>query len=133
MRPEPQQSLGERVALGGDHAPFAGGEGFVTVLDADGDVIVDTEMYSWQVSDDGSTIAAMDLDGVVRGFDGATGEILWTNDQVVSMLGAETFGVGDQMIFAGRPEHTVAAVSISSGETLMIPRSFDNLTVRYAG
>ena len=118
---------------GGTTLYFTGGEGFVKVLDADGGVILDTDMYSWQVSDDGSIIAAMDLDGVVRGYDGVTGEILWTNDEVVSMLGAETFGVGDRMIFAGRAEPTVAVVSISSGETLVTPTAFDNLFVRYAG
>ncbi len=105
----------------------------VTLLDATGSLIVDTDGWSWQISDDGSIFTAMDTDGVVRGFDTESGETRWTNEEVITLLGAETFIVGDRLVFAGGPEPKVAAVRMSSGETLVNPTPFDSLFVRYAG
>ncbi len=112
---------------------FTGGEGFVTVLDGDGNVIIDTDMLSWQVSEDGSIIAAMDLDGVLRGFDAGTGEVVWTNDTATGAWGFRTFLAGDRMILASDIQPAAAVVSITTGETLVDLTTFENIRVLHAG
>ena len=109
---------------------------YVMVLDAEGDLIVADGFRHWQLSEDGSILAVVDVAGVVRGVDAVTGVELWINDRLDGFDASEgvvsaTFLTGDRMILTHLFDPRVAMISISSGETLVPSTTLDTIRVTY--